>query len=114
MSPLQVLALPCPATVLLRERIHVRGTGRPLSWASASDHRTHDCRTACVRHEQPPTTATADALLAALQRDLPAMRQDMDAFFGRFEARAYAVFALEDSPRVQQRLQDMLRDAGIE
>lgn len=61
----------------------------------------------------PPPPAAADALLAALERDLPALRGDMDAFFERFEARAYALFAVEDSPRVQQRLQDMLRDAGI-
>ena len=68
-----------------------------------------------MRREAPPAAATpsADALLADLERDLPTLRADMDAFFEAFEERAYAVFAVEDSPRVQRRLQEMLRDAGI-
>lgn len=66
-----------------------------------------------MRREAPSPVDTADALLAALERDLPALRRDMDAFHEGFEARACRVFAVEDSPRVQQRLQDMLRDAGI-
>lgn len=41
------------------------------------------------------------------------LREEMGAFFERFEARAYDVFAVEDSPRVQRRLQDLLRDAGV-
>ena len=54
-----------------------------------------------------------EALLDELEADLPRLQQDMDAFHQVFEGRSCKVLALEDSPRVEARLMEMLRVAGI-
>ena len=58
-------------------------------------------------------THPIETLLAELETDLPRLQQDMDAFHEAFEERACRILALEDSPRVEARLMEMLRDAGI-
>lgn len=92
--------------------VHGRGTGRRLGFAPRPSP-PDAARTARLRRDATPPADTADVLLATLERDLPALRADMDAFFERFEDRACAVLAVEDSPQVQGRLQELLRDAGI-
>lgn len=56
---------------------------------------------------------TVDELLHKLERDIPRLRKDLNAFPGAFEERACKIYELEDTERVQQRLMQMLKDAGL-
>ena len=52
-------------------------------------------------------------MLATLECDVPRLRRDMDAFYPAFEERAFAILGVEDSSRVEARLDAILRNAGL-
>ena len=56
---------------------------------------------------------SVDDLLQKLERDLPRLRKDLNSFPAVFEERACQIYELEDTERVQERLLQMLKDAGL-
>ena len=56
---------------------------------------------------------SVDELLEQLEKDIPRLRKDLNKFHARFEERAFKIFELEDSERVQLRLIKMVSDAGL-
>ena len=53
-----------------------------------------------------------DALLQALEKDIPKLREDLNMFPIVFEERACKIFEFEDSERVSERLMEMLVKTG--
>lgn len=53
-----------------------------------------------------------DALLAALEKDIPRLREDLNMFPVVFEERACKIFEFEETDRVNERLMQMLVKTG--
>lgn len=53
-----------------------------------------------------------DMLLHTLEKDIPRLRQDLNMFPVVFEERACKIFEVEDSDWVNERLMEMLINAG--
>lgn len=54
-----------------------------------------------------------DEMLEQLEKDIPRLCRDLNKFHARFEERAFKIFEVEDSERVQERLMKMVSDAGL-
>lgn len=53
-----------------------------------------------------------EALLHALEKDIPRLREDVNMFPVVFEERACKIFEVEESERVNERLMEMLIKTG--